>query len=51
MGQAARRRVVESFSLERMVSDYVDLYWQVYSGKAGIVAPRHGKPSWLRKEG
>jgi len=51
MGRAARRRVVESFSLDRMVSDYVGLYHEIYSGKAGIVAPGHGAPSWLRREG
>jgi glycosyltransferase involved in cell wall biosynthesis len=37
MGQAARRRVVECFSLDRMVADYIDLYRELLDARrAGI---------------
>jgi glycosyltransferase involved in cell wall biosynthesis len=36
MGRAARQRVKEKFSLDRMVRDYLELYHELYERKTGV---------------
>jgi glycosyltransferase involved in cell wall biosynthesis len=43
MGQAARQRVVQRFSLDRMVDEYVDLYREILARKVGTSADAVGR--------